>query len=151
MEGSLEVEISGDLDQLEIVMDGGFATPWPERQPISGTLLESPNGIEVEVPWIDFKTILNVSADNCSTMAIMSDGWEYNVLSCDVVLPSQFAGGEDLFLLTLYLGKGPAGEVDVVGGVTTNKAWIPAWMATWLGKERGGLVERYLSYLLCPH
>ena len=142
MEGSLEVELSGDLDQLEIVMDGGFATPWPERQPISGTLLENPNGVEVEVPWIDFDTTLNVSADSCSTMAVVSDGWDYSVLSCEVVLPSQLAGGEDLFLLTLYLGKGPAGELDVVGGVTTYKAGIPGWMATWLDKERGSLVER---------
>ena len=150
MEGSLEVELSGDLDQLEIVMDGGFATPWPERQPISGTLLENPNGIEVEVPWIDFSTMLNVSADNCSTMDVVSDGWNYSVLSCELLLPKQQEGGDDLFLLTLYLGRGEAGEVDVVGGVTTYKDWMPAWMATWMDNERGSLVERYLSYFYAP-
>merc|ERR1712126_525584 len=115
----LEVELFGDLDQLDIVMEGGFATPWPDRQPISGTLLENPNGIEVEVPWINFNTTLNVSADNCSTMAVVSDGWDYSILSCELVLPKQeAAGGEDLFLLTVYLGRGTAGELDVVGGVT---------------------------------
>ena len=144
MEGSLEMELSGSLDQLQIVMDGGFATPWPERQPISGTLLENPNGIEVEVPWINFETRVDVNGDNCSTMSVVSDGWDYSVLSCEVVLPSQPEGREDLFLLTLYLGKGPDGEVDVVGGVTTHKAWIPEWMATWMDKERGSLVERCL-------
>ena len=148
MEGSLEVELSVDLNQLKIVMDGGFATPWPERQPISGTLLENPNGIEVEVPWINFDASLNVNADNCSTMAVVSDGWDYGVLSCEVTLPSgQPDGREDLLLLTLYLGKGPAGEVDVVGGVTSCKAWMPEWIATWMNKERGSLVERWVIQL----
>ena len=59
MEGRLELQLSED--QLEIFMDGGFATPWPERQPISGTLLQNPDGIEVEVPLIDFSTSLNVN------------------------------------------------------------------------------------------
>jgi len=148
MEGSLEVELSESLDQLLIAMDGGFATPWPERQPISGTMLENPNGIEVEVPWINFDTRINVNADTCSTMAVVSDGWDYSVLSCEVVLPSQpDEGRDDLFLLTLYLGKGPAGEVDIVGGVTTHKGWMPEWMATWIDKERGTLVERWLMKL----
>ena len=80
-------------------------------------------------------------------MAVVSDGWDYRVLSCELALPSQPDGREDLFLLTLYLGKGPAGEVDVVGAVTSYKAWIPEWIATWLNKERGSLLERWVIQL----
>ena len=55
-------------------------------------------------------------------MAVNSDGWDYSVLSCEVVLA--YVVGDDLFLLNLYLGKGPAGQVEVVGGVTTKKAQV---------------------------
>ena len=99
--------------------------------------------VNVKVPWINFSTSVNVNSDNCSTMAVLSDGWDYRVLSCELTLPSQQEEKEDLFLLTLYLGKDSIGEVDVVGGVTSHKGWIPGWVATWLDKEGGGLVERW--------
>ena len=119
MEGSLQVQFYADFNHLDISMLGSFATPWPEKLPLSGSSFWV-DGVEVEVPWINSGFTIDVDSEQCSTMAVASDGWDYSVLSCEVVL----APGDDLFLLTLYLGKGPAGQVEVVGGVTTKKAQV---------------------------
>jgi len=139
MEGSLQVQFYADFNHLDISMLGSFATPWPDQRPLSGSSFWV-DGVEVEVPWINSGFTIDVDPEECSTMAVASDGWNYSVLSCEVVL----APGDHLFLLTLYLGKGPAGQVEVVGGVTTKKAQVPSWMSSWLGKEGGSLVERWL-------
>ena len=119
MEGSLQVQFDPDFNVLDILMLGEFATPWPEQRPLSGSSFWV-DGVEVEVPWINSISSIDVNPEQCSTMAVNSDGWDYSVLSCEMVLPT----GDHLFLLTLYLGKGPAGQVEVVGGVTTKKAQV---------------------------
>ena len=119
MEGSLQVQFYADFNHLDISMLGSFATPWPDQRPLSGSSFWV-DGVEVEVPWINSGFTIDVDPEECSTMAVASDGWNYSVLSCEVVLPP----GDHLFLLTLYLGKGPAGQVEVVGGVTTKNAQV---------------------------
>ena len=121
MEGSLQVQFYADINVLDILMLGEFATPWPEKLPLSGSSFWV-DGVEVEVPWIISGFAIDVDPEQCSTMAVNSDGWDYSVLSCELVLAP--VDGDHLFLLTLYLGKGPAGQVEVVGGVTTKKAQV---------------------------
>ena len=138
LEGALLLRVAEVEEgwELGLEMEGGYATTWPEKIPVSGGPWTNPEGTQVDVPGVVETLVFLVDASSCSTMATSAELWHYNILSCEVVL------GQELVLLTLYSGSGPlgAGPGEVVGGVTWRRNF-----PTWLDMEtKGYLVDRWL-------
>ena len=158
MEGGLSLEYL-ESGQLVLGLSGQYSTPWPERQPVTGGQWTNPEGLEVTVPGVETQASWHVG-EACSSIQAMSDGWKYDILNCEVgkdenfwpiiyfsillslftlTLSLQVVLGQDLVLLTLYLGSSPQGSRDLVGGVT-HRMGFHSWIDM---QAKGYLVNRW--------
>ena len=57
MEGEVRAAVvragAGAGWRVEVELEGGYSTPWPDREPLSGAGWTSPEGEPVMVPYID--------------------------------------------------------------------------------------------------
>ena len=86
LEGALSLEFVESMNadgDLVLDLSGLYSTPWPERQPVSGGLWTNPEGREVTVPGVVTQASWDVG-DSCTSMQAMSDGWNYDILNCEV-------------------------------------------------------------------
>ena len=55
MEGEVRAAVvrAGAGWRVEMELQGGYSTPWPDKEPLSGAEWTSPEGEPVMVPYID--------------------------------------------------------------------------------------------------
>ena len=55
MEGEVRAAVvrAGVEWRVEVELQGGYSTPWPDKEPLSGAEWTSPEGEPVMVPYID--------------------------------------------------------------------------------------------------
>ena len=109
-------------------MTGTFATPWPEKEVVSGGIYINPDGEIILVPYIDQYSTLtgnssindffsstepNVLVDDtvCTSNTVTLDGEPYSLLNCELILDT------NILFITLYISE----EGDVIGGVYLKK------------------------------